>query len=67
LITRAVRPPVVEGLRRGQGRQAWQLYRQTFGWHLALRRWKFLLACPALLFPAGIRKAACKTARPACG
>lgn len=53
LITRAVRPPVVEGLKRGQWRQAWHLYRQTFGWHLVLRRWKFLLACPALLLSAG--------------
>jgi hypothetical protein len=68
LITRAVRPPVVEGLKRGQYRQAWHLYRQTFGWHLVLRRWKFLLACPALLLlPLRMAKAASKTAQPTCG
>lgn len=50
LITRAVRPPVVEGLKRGQRREAWQLYRRTFGWHVVLGRWKFLMACPTFLF-----------------
>ena len=64
LITRAVRPPVVEGLRRGPRQQAWHLYRRTFRWHLALRRWKFLAACPALLFAAGQGKEACRTSRP---
>jgi hypothetical protein len=67
LITRAVRPPVVEGLKCGQHGQAWRLYRQTFGWHLVLRRWKFLLACPALLLPVRMGKAACKTTQPTCG
>jgi hypothetical protein len=68
LITRAVRPPVVEGLKRGQRRQAWQLYRQTFGWHLVLRRWRFLLACPALLLSVRMGKAVCETTTwPTCG
>jgi hypothetical protein len=67
LITRAVRPPVVEGFKRGQSQQAWRLYRQTFGWHLVLRRWKFLLACPALLLPVTEGKAACTITQPTCG
>jgi len=70
LITRAVRPPVVEGLKRGQWRQAWHLYRRTFGWHLALRRWKFLLACPALPLlstSAGMGKTAGETTQPSYG
>ncbi|MBV9492535.1 MAG: glycosyltransferase family 2 protein [Verrucomicrobia bacterium] len=49
LVTRAVRPPVIEALRRGQWHEASSLYIQTFGWHVTLRRWKFLLAYPWLM------------------
>ncbi|MBV8901768.1 MAG: glycosyltransferase family 2 protein [Verrucomicrobia bacterium] len=67
LITRAVRPPVVEALKRGQWREAGELYRRTFSWHLSLRRWKFLLACPAWLLPLSVGKSACKTVLPTYG
>lgn len=35
-------------LNSGLRKAAWRMYRATFGWHIALRRWKYLLAFPLL-------------------
>jgi hypothetical protein len=43
IITRHVRPVILECLERGEWRAAWRLYADTFGWHVSLHRWKFLL------------------------
>lgn len=43
IITRHIRPAILECLRRNEFRAAWRLYADTFGWHVELRRWKFLL------------------------
>jgi glycosyltransferase involved in cell wall biosynthesis len=48
LITRAVRPPVIEALRQRKWRDAFSLYKRTFGWHLLLKRFRFLVAVPFL-------------------
>jgi glycosyltransferase involved in cell wall biosynthesis len=48
LITRAVRPPVIEALRQHRWRAGVSLYRRTLDWHLLLKRWRFLLAVPFL-------------------
>jgi glycosyltransferase involved in cell wall biosynthesis len=48
IITRHVRPVAFECLRQGMKREAWELYRLTFRWHVVLKRWRFLLAFPAL-------------------
>ena len=47
IISEHVRPVVVECLRRGTIRTAWQLYRSTAYWHVQLGRWRFLLGVPA--------------------
>ena len=48
IITRHVRPVALECLRRGLHKEARQLYRATFGWHLRLGRWKFLAGFPLM-------------------
>jgi glycosyltransferase involved in cell wall biosynthesis len=42
IVTRHVRPVVLQSLRLGIKEEAWRLYWATFRWHLALGRWKFL-------------------------
>jgi glycosyltransferase involved in cell wall biosynthesis len=56
LITRAVRPPVIEALRQHQWSAGRSLYRRTFGWHMSLRRWRFLIAVPFLGLASALRK-----------
>jgi len=46
ILTRHIRPVTLECLRAGRRREAWQLYRATFGWHLRLWRWKFIAGFP---------------------
>jgi len=48
IITSHVRSAAVSYARMGLTRDAWRLYRRTFGWNLRLRRFKFLLAMPVL-------------------
>jgi GT2 family glycosyltransferase len=48
ILTRHVRPVTIECLKIGKKREAWRLYFATFRWHLALRRWKYLLGFPIL-------------------
>jgi cellulose synthase/poly-beta-1,6-N-acetylglucosamine synthase-like glycosyltransferase len=47
ILTRHVRPIALACARSGFSREAWALYWSTFGWHVALRRWRFLGAFPA--------------------
>jgi glycosyltransferase involved in cell wall biosynthesis len=49
LITRAIRPPILEAARQNLPLRAVRLYRDTFFWHVLLKRWKFLLAAPVLI------------------
>ena len=46
IITRHVRPVVFDCLRDGLRQEAWELYRATFRWHLALHKWKYLAGFP---------------------
>ena len=46
ILTRHVRPVTLDCLRAGFVSDAWRLYRTTFGWHLRLGRWKYLLGFP---------------------
>ncbi|HEY0792713.1 MAG TPA: glycosyltransferase family 2 protein [Chthoniobacterales bacterium] len=48
LITRAVRPPALAALRAGRWAEGFRLYALTWRWHVALGRWRFLLAFPVL-------------------
>jgi hypothetical protein len=46
IMTRHVRPVTLDCLEAGFVSDAWRLYRTTFGWHLRLGRWKYLLGFP---------------------
>lgn len=46
ILTRLLRPIMIDGLRHGRRGEAWQLYRSTFFWHLELGRWRFLAGFP---------------------
>ncbi len=48
ILTRHLRPFTMECLRDGSFAKGWDIYRQTFAWHLALRRARYLLAYPLL-------------------
>jgi glycosyltransferase involved in cell wall biosynthesis len=56
LITRAVRPPVIEAFRQHQWRAGRLLYGRTFEWHMLLWRWRFLVAVPFLALASALRK-----------
>jgi hypothetical protein len=56
LITRAVRPAVIEAFRQHQWNAGALLYRRTAGWHLLLQRWRFLIAVPFLAIVFALRK-----------
>src|SRR5262245_57369323 len=48
ILARHIRPTVLACIRKGQLKQAWQLYRTTLGWNIALGHWKYMLAFPIL-------------------
>jgi glycosyltransferase involved in cell wall biosynthesis len=48
ILTLPMRSNSIACLRSGPRAKAWQLYRRTFAWHLALGRWKYLLGFPLL-------------------
>jgi glycosyltransferase involved in cell wall biosynthesis len=52
ILTRHVRPVTIECLKTGRKKEAWKLYCATFHWHLALGRWKYLIAFPILMLAA---------------
>ena len=55
IITRHVRPFVLDCIRRGQTADAWELYWATFPWHTSEFRLRFLAAVPALAAVRGLR------------
>lgn len=48
ILTRSIRPFTMECLNRRAVSTGWELYRRTFGWHLALHRAVYLCAYPAM-------------------
>jgi glycosyltransferase involved in cell wall biosynthesis len=56
ILTRHVRPVTLACLQVGLAREAWAAYRRTFGWHLRLRRWKYLLAFPLRLAASAVTR-----------
>lgn len=48
ILSPHLRANSLECLRGGLRAEAWQMYRHTFRWHLALKRWKYLAAFPAM-------------------
>lgn len=47
ILTRQVRPVMLESLRRGKP-DAWRMYKATLPWHMRLGRWRFLAAFPLM-------------------
>jgi hypothetical protein len=45
----------IECARAGLVSEALRIYRRTFGWHLTLRRWKYLATFPFILGLAMLR------------
>ena len=43
ILTRHIRPVSLDCIKYGKGRDAWDLYRKTLPWNLALHRWKYLV------------------------
>lgn len=58
VLARHARAAAFACLGSSQFRLAWLLYAQTFGWHIALRRWKFLLGFPLLICRDSVFKTA---------
>ena len=48
VLTRCIRPVALACARAGLTAEGWSLYRSTFAWHVALRRWRFLCGFPLL-------------------
>jgi len=46
ILSRQIRPVAVASLENRRPDAAWELYKATFSWHLALGKWKFLLGMP---------------------
>ena len=46
ILSRHLRPTMLDSLAAGRYEEAWYLYRTTFPWHLQLGRWKFLTGFP---------------------
>jgi hypothetical protein len=46
ILSRQIRPVAVAALENGRSDAAWEIYKATFWWHLALGKWKFLLGMP---------------------
>lgn len=46
IISRHIRPVAVAALENGRIDAAWQIYKATFWWHVAMGKWKFLLGLP---------------------
>jgi glycosyltransferase involved in cell wall biosynthesis len=55
ILTRQIRPVINQCLQHQRYYDAWELYADTFRWHCALGRWKYLLTAPLLAGPALIR------------
>jgi glycosyltransferase involved in cell wall biosynthesis len=49
ILSRQIRPVAVAALRNRRIDAAWEIYKATFWWHLALGKWKFLLGLPLAL------------------
>jgi GT2 family glycosyltransferase len=56
IISRHIRPVAVETLRSGGIDKAWEIYKATLGWHLALGKWKFLIGLPLAIIAKKIGK-----------
>ncbi len=46
MVSRHIRPATIQCLREGMFSEAWQLYAETFSWHVSLMRTKYLLGFP---------------------
>jgi len=52
ILTRHIRPVSLECLRTGKIKKGWELYKQTFSWHIQLRRSRYLIGFLWLIITA---------------
>jgi glycosyltransferase involved in cell wall biosynthesis len=55
IISPLLRSCSIACLKAGVFRDAWQMYGRTFRWHVALRRWKYLLAFPLFALQTSVK------------
>lgn len=55
ILSRHIRPVVLECLRTGRRTEAWKLHRATFHWQWRLGRWKYILGFPLLALLSALR------------
>lgn len=55
IVSRHIRPATLDYLRYGLRREAWELYRMTFQWHLSSGRWKYLMGFYLKALQANLR------------
>jgi glycosyltransferase involved in cell wall biosynthesis len=48
ILARHLRSVMLEAVRNRRAADAWRMYASTFAWHVGQRRWRFLLAFPAI-------------------
>lgn len=58
IIARHARSAVISALREGSAKEAWPLYRATFGWNLRMGRFAYLAAAPLLALKARLKLSA---------
>ena len=56
ILSRQIRPVAVAALENRSPDAAWELYKATLGWHLALGKWNFLLGMPLAIIAKKIAK-----------
>jgi hypothetical protein len=55
IITRHIRPASLALARAGEREAAWELYLETFSWHVRLGRWRYLVGFPLVALSASSR------------
>jgi glycosyltransferase involved in cell wall biosynthesis len=56
ILASHVRPSILDFIRAGHIGEAMRLYRETFGWHVNLGRWRFLIGAPIRALAKTIRR-----------
>ena len=65
ILARHIRPTALACVRKGSLKQAWDLYRSTFGWNVESGHWRYVLAFPILAVLALVRRLISRGPRPA--
>jgi len=56
ILTRHIRPVAIACTKARMSSYAWSLYWSTFGWHIELRKWRFISSFPLLVLLGWVRR-----------